>query len=96
MYTLERSKDYEAIDRERDYQDAKWGKDQPQSLPGLLLVAQAELNEAIMGWIKNLPGKSAPLNELVQVAAVAVAALEKYGVDGCTASTDDIPPYNKE
>ena len=81
----------EAIRKERHFQDTKWGVNQPQSLAGMMLVAQAELNEAINGWIKNSPGKSAPLNELVQVAAVVVATLEKYGTTGITKSVDDIP-----
>jgi hypothetical protein len=82
---------FEAIVKERQHQKEKWGENREQSLPGFLLVVQAELDEAIYGWIKNLPGKSAPLNELVQVAAVCVAALEKYGLTGNTFSTDDIP-----
>ncbi|MDF2435461.1 MAG: hypothetical protein JWP44_5092 [Mucilaginibacter sp.] len=82
---------FEAIAAERQHQDEKWGKDKPQSLPGYLMVVESELDEAKLGWIKNLPGKSAPLNELVQVAAVCVSALERYGVTGNTYSTDDIP-----
>lgn len=92
MITLSRGEVYAAIDKERDYQDSKWGVEQPQSFMGLIAVIEAELNEVKLGWLKNLPGKSAPLNELVQVAATAVAALEKYGIEGCPGSTDDIPP----
>jgi hypothetical protein len=82
---------FEAIRAERAFQDTKYGQDRAQSLPGFILIAEAELSEAKLGWCKNLPGKSAPLNELVQVAAVCVAALERYGVEGCTRSTNDIP-----
>lgn len=90
MITTSRNEVFAAIDRERDYQDRKWGKEKPQSLIGFITVLEAELAEAKLGWLKDLPGKSAPLNELIQVAAVAVAALERYGLTGNTISTDDI------
>lgn len=90
MNVLTREAVFDAIAAERVRQDLKWGKDKPKSLPGYLMVVEAELAEAKQGWIKNLPGKSAPLNELVQVAAVCVAALERYGVTGSAISTDDI------
>lgn len=72
-------------------QNIKWGVNKPQSLPGYLLVIKRELDEAIEGWNKDLPGKSAPLNEIVQVAAVCVACLQRYGLTGNTISTNDIP-----
>lgn len=84
---------FEAIQKEREYQRQKYGADKQQSLPGFLLVAQEELNEAIIGWNKNLAGRSSPLHELCQVAAVCFAAMEKYGVEGSAISTDDIPGY---
>jgi hypothetical protein len=87
----EQVKVFEAIAQERKNQEDKWGENKPQSLPGYLLILESELNEAKLGWIKNLPGKSAPLNEIVQIAAVAVACLERYGVSGSTIATDDIP-----
>jgi hypothetical protein len=90
MNKLTRSAVYDAINKERDFQDAKWGKDKPLSLPGFIIALRSELEEVELGWLKNLPGKSAPLNELVQVAALAVAALERYGVTGNTVSQDDI------
>jgi hypothetical protein len=91
MKLLTQQQVFEAITAERKRQDEKWGADRQQSLAGYLLIVQAELNEAILGWIKNSLGKSAPLNELVQVAAVCVAALEQYGTTGNTYSTLDIP-----
>jgi len=87
---------FSAIAQERWYQDIKWGDEKPQSLAGYLLVIERELSEAKEGWNKDLPGKSAPLNELVQVAAVCVACLQRYGVTGTTVSTNDIPaPQSK-
>lgn len=90
METLTKQEVFEAILAERQHQKEKWG-DQPQSLPGFLLIIRKELEEAEMGWMKNLNGKNAVMNELVQVAATAFAALERYGTTGCPASTDDIP-----
>lgn len=87
---------FEAIIAERLKQDAKWGKDKEQSLAGFLLIIERELEEAKEGWNKDLEGKSAPLNELVQVAASCVAALQKYGLTGNTISTDDIPAPQRQ
>jgi hypothetical protein len=84
---------FDCIWFERQRQDAKWGTNKPQSLPGFIAVVQHEAREAMTGWVKNsfVHGRDAPLNELVQVAATAVAALQRYGVDGSATSTNDIP-----
>jgi hypothetical protein len=79
-----------AIDNECLSQDEKWGIDKQQSLPGFLLIMQKEINEAVEGWVKNREGKHAPLNEVVQVAAVAIRCLERYGVNGSATATNDI------
>lgn len=81
---------YAAIDAERAYQDKKYGPDKTQSLPGFFLIIRKELDEAEAAWLKNIRGeRNTALEELVQVAATAVAALEKYGTSGNTVSTDD-------
>jgi hypothetical protein len=82
---------YEAIDKEREHQIQKYGKDKQQSLPGFLVILKRELDEAMLGWTDNETGRDAPLAEVVQVAAVAVACLEKYGVEGSAIATDDTP-----
>lgn len=84
MKTLQFDEVINAIKDERDYQDLKWGsiEEKAQSLAGHLLTIQAELDEAKAGWQKNVPGKHAALRELIQVAAVCIAALEQYGLDG--------------
>jgi hypothetical protein len=84
---------FQAIEKEMSRQDAIFGEDKPQSLPGFLLIARKELNEAEEGWLKNKTDAHAPLNELVQVAAVIVQALKRYGCAGCPVSTDDGPVY---
>lgn len=88
---LTREEVYAEIDKEREYQFNKWG-DKPQSLPGYLIILKKEIDEAIDGWMKNSTGRNAPLNEVVQVAAVAVACLEQYGCDGITYNTLDLLP----
>lgn len=79
-----------AIANELMYQDNKWGAGKSQSLAGYLLILQHEINEAVNGWMKNADGRNAPLNEVVQVAAVAVRCLEEYGTRGNARSTRDV------
>lgn len=81
----------EAVRIERGSQDIKWGLHREQSLAGFIAVIEAELIEAKKGWIKNRDGKSAPLNEIVQIAAVCFNALERYGLTGSAQPTNDIP-----
>lgn len=90
METLTNEQVLEAILKERQHQKDKWN-DQPQSLPGFMLVMRKELEEAEDGWMKNKEGKHAVMNELVQVVATGWAALQRYGVTGCPQSTNDIP-----
>jgi hypothetical protein len=70
----------EIIQTEREFQDLRaknkdWKTD--KTLGEWLLVIDAELTEAKLGWIKDKGGRDHPLHELVQIAAVAVAALEQ-------------------
>lgn len=80
----------EVVRKEREYQEQKWGKDRPQSLAGFLLILQKEVNEAVDGWMKNSDGRDSPLNEVVQVAATALACIERYGETGNTINVNDI------
>lgn len=81
----------ELVRAERAHQDRKWGpiEERTQSIPGFMLVVKKELVEAEDGWIKNRPGRSSALAELIQVAAVAIAALETHGGEG-NAGADEI------
>lgn len=88
---LSRGEVYTVIDRERSLQDGKWGVNHPQSLPGFLILMRRELQEAEAAWVNHVMGDHAPLNEIIRVAATAVACLEKYGVTGSTVATNDIP-----
>lgn len=91
--TLSFEEAVEVVRDERTYQKAKWN-DQAQSLPGFLLILQKEINEAVEGWMKNKEGRDSPLHEVVQVAATAIACIERYGATGITINTNDVPiPY---
>lgn len=87
--TLTMEEVFDLIRKERQHQKDKYGDPREQSVPGFLLIAEDELQEAKDGWLNGIQGKHSVFNELVQVAAVAVACLEKYGVDNRVKSTDD-------
>jgi uncharacterized protein YutE (UPF0331/DUF86 family) len=72
-----RVKIYEAIDKERDYQALKH-YEESLTVGEFLLIMENELEEAKRGWTKN--GDKRALEEILQVAAVAVAAMEQHGV----------------
>jgi NTP pyrophosphatase (non-canonical NTP hydrolase) len=72
---------YEAIDRERAFQDGKWGdiKRHPHSLQDWVNIMVKELGEAAIAIVE---GRSRDARrELLQVIAVGVAALEQHGVE---------------
>ncbi len=91
MSTLTKQQVYEAITHERNFQDLKFGVDKQQSIAGYLQILRSELGEAERGWIKNVQGRDSVLSEILQIAAVAVGCLEKYGIMGSATTTDDIP-----
>jgi hypothetical protein len=76
--------------RELEHQRQKWGKDKSQSLPGFLLILECEVSEAKHGRMKNLEGRNSPLSKVVQIAAVALACLARYGTKGSAVATNDI------
>lgn len=82
MLTMEQV--FNLIAAERQRQDDKWGSldTRKQPLAGHLLTISAELQEAKHGWQKNISGKHSALRELIQVAAVCVAAIQQYGPEG--------------
>lgn len=81
---LDRSHVFNAINQERDHQDATWGSldEKKQSVAGYLTILEAELAEAKAGWMKNREGKHSALAEIKQIAATAVACLEQHGLEG--------------
>ena len=68
----------DAISRERNFQDQKWGYN-PHSVAEWLLIMEKELREAKDAWI-GAPGDMEAMKELLQVVSVGVAAMEQHGV----------------
>lgn len=82
---------FEAINQERLHQDKKWGtvEERPHTVAEWILIAEAELAEAKHAWAKECSDQKA-LEELLQVAAVVVAALEQNrmeAIDGTYAGS---------
>ncbi len=70
---------FQAILKERNYQDEKWGWLDKRSVQGWLLVMESELNEAKEAWVKTGLDELA-LREILQTIAVGVACLEEHGI----------------
>lgn len=73
---MERSEVYKMIDGEREYQDMQWGtvEQNPHNIRLWLKIALEELYEA-----NGAHTDEEKLDELRQVAAVCIAALEQHG-----------------
>ena len=75
---------YEAIDRERAYQQAErpLSHRQGHEIPGWIAIMRSELAEAEEAWVKGdgAPANAESLREILQVVATGVAALEQHGV----------------
>ena len=71
---------YDAIDRERDYQDMVWGRghDEAHDLPAWLLIMRYLLSEAETAWLNGGPGESQ--RKILQTVATGVAAIEVCGL----------------
>jgi len=79
----ERAAIFAAIDRERAYQDAKWGTIQqnPHTIGDWIFIAYKELCEADTAAASLLQSRQKEaLAELLQAAAVIVACLEQHGI----------------
>lgn len=73
-----------AVIAERVFQDEKWGKvdDNPHEIGVWLLLIEAELQEAKMALIKGGKDRNSLRAEIIQVAALCIAALEQHGLVG--------------
>ena len=69
-----------AIQRERAYQDAKWGtvEQNPHSLIRWLILIREEYCEAAARVVEDRPEEA--LAEIVQMAALCAACLEQHGI----------------
>ena len=70
-----------AVEREREYQDRKWGavKEHPHTVGEWLLIMEKELAEAKDAWCTQR-GERGAMEELLQVVATGFAAMEQHGV----------------
>jgi hypothetical protein len=75
---MQRGHIFSAINRERGWQDGKWG-DNPHEVGGWLTIMRRELREAEDAWCTSR-GNDDALREILQVIAVGIACLEQYGV----------------
>lgn len=68
---------FNAVVRERNYQDGKWGTihDHPHTVLEWIDIMKKELQEA-----KQSPANEMMLEEVLQVIAVGFACLEQHGV----------------
>jgi hypothetical protein len=78
---MDRTEVYAAIDSERDWQDRKWGTIQkhPHEVGAWLTILRKLLADAERSWVTSTDDRLA-LDEVRQVAAVAVACCEQHGV----------------
>lgn len=69
-----------AIERERKFQDKKWGsiEKNPHPIGRWIEIMQDELQEAIEAYSENSTEDA--LSEIVQVVAVGHACLEQHGI----------------
>lgn len=79
--TMTRKEVFEEIETERGFQ-ATLGHDHDHTVAEFLLIIERELQEAKDGWMKNKPQRHSAMSEIMQIAAVCVAAMEQHGVDG--------------
>jgi NTP pyrophosphatase (non-canonical NTP hydrolase) len=74
---------YTAIDKERNHQIEKWGLERDLSILDYVRVLLLEVEEVLDGIEKDdQKPRSTALEELTQVAAVAIACLEHHGLKG--------------
>lgn len=78
--SLYRSDIFEAVVKERDFQDSKYGVS-GHSIGAWLLIMEAELNEAKEAAIKPKTGRDNVISEIIQCMAVCMACLEQHGVE---------------
>ena len=71
----------DCIVTERYYQDDKHGtiEEQGHEIGEWLILIEAELEEAKAGLVKGKKGRDHVMSEIIQIAALALAAIEQHG-----------------
>jgi len=72
---------FQAILRERNYQDKKWGDviEYPHTVFEWIGIMERELAEAKEAFFQR-PAEEKMLEEILQVVAVGVACIEQHGI----------------
>ncbi len=80
---MDRKNVYASIDRERYYQDLKWGTidDHPHEVGAWITLMRKLLNDAEEAWASRNSDQPA-LAEIRKVIAVGVACGEQHGLPG--------------
>lgn len=80
---MDRTKVFDAIDSERDYQDRKWGTpaEHPHEVGGYLTLMDVHLRRAQEAWA-GANSDAAALESLRKVLAIGVACAEQHGIPG--------------
>lgn len=73
-----RTEVYEAIDSERDYQDAKWGVSRQHEIASFLLYMSHHLHLAI-AIASTTSDETKALDEIRKVTTLGVVAMEQHG-----------------
>lgn len=77
---MDRPAVYVAIDTERQYQDSKWSGADDINNPGdFILYLERIVNRARESYVSPAHDCAACMTEVRKAAAVAVAAMEKFG-----------------
>lgn len=79
---------YRELDAERQHQFVLW-RDKPHSVGDWLIIIDRELNEAKEGWMKNKAERHSAMSEIMQIAAVCIAAMEQHGIEGNGVADND-------
>lgn len=71
------------VEAERDFQDTKWGpvSHNGHSIGEWILLIEAELIEAKLALIKGGEGRDNVMHEILQIAALGIAAVQQHGTN---------------
>lgn len=80
MTILTRQEAFDVVDSERDYQETRWGyiSKENRSLPEYFILIEAQIQTA-KEKIINDADKTAAMDEMRKIAAIAIATIEKFG-----------------
>lgn len=71
----------EAIEKERSYQDRKWGtiEEHPHTVGEWILIMEEFVRKARLAWVTGVGDRTA-LFRILQISSLGVACMEQHGV----------------